>query len=117
MYLVAGSYTSITKVASGSSNTGLSDEEATEYLLSRTPPSSGSLNLIAAEPMKLLNLGADWLSALLPHVFGRTSRVNFGLLAPDQITDRMPKNRKLLAVPFVGKDVPSKVGSELVSCV
>ena len=30
--------------------------------------------------MKLLNLGADWLSAMLPHVFGRISRVNFGLL-------------------------------------
>ena len=26
----------------------------------------------------------------------------------DQVTDGMPQNRKLLAVPFVGKDVPSK---------
>lgn len=48
--------------------------------MTRKPPESGELNHVEAVPMKLLNLGADWLSAMLPHVFSRTSRVNFGLL-------------------------------------
>ena len=44
----------------------------------------------------------------------KIDRVSFGLLSDAQITEmsetdaNMPKTRKLLAVPFVGKDVPSR---------
>ena len=72
----------------------LSDAEAVAYLLTREPPPGCALNRVAAEPMKLLNLGADWLSAIAPHVLGRTSRVNFGLLLPNQITAGTPRNRR-----------------------
>lgn len=64
--------------------------------------------------IKLLNLAHDWLHRLLPHVLGKINRVNFGLLQPSdlqrfsqQIIDVMPISRKLTAVPFVAKDVPS----------
>lgn len=64
--------------------------------------------------VKLLNLSHDWLESLLPHVFSKIDRVNFGLLTPGDLekariaTPNMPRSRKLTAVPFVGKDVPSR---------
>ncbi len=66
------------------------------------------------EHTKMLNLMCDWLRSFLPFVLGKIDRVTFGLLQPDdleralQIDPKMPKNRKLLAVPFVGKDLPSR---------
>lgn len=66
------------------------------------------------DTVKLLNLCHDWLESLLPHVFSKIDRVNFGLLTPGDLekaklsTPNMPKSRKLTAVPFVGKDVPSR---------
>ena len=56
--------------------------------------------------MKLLNLTADWLDALLPHALSRVDRVHYGLLQPAQLArayarnPTMPRNRALLAVPF-----------------
>ena len=67
--------------------------------------------------MKLLNLTADWLDALLPHALSRVDRVHYGLLQPAELArayarnPTMPRNRALLAVPFAGKDVPT-VASE-----
>jgi hypothetical protein len=54
------------------------------------------------------------LESVLPHVLSKIDRVTFGLLNPSDLktamerNPRMPKTRKLLAVPFVGKDVPSR---------
>lgn len=62
----------------------------------------------------MLNLGHDWLTAFLPFVLQKVSRVHFGLLQPadiQQLEDdgvKIPTSRKLVAVPFVAKDVPSR---------
>lgn len=75
------------------------------------------LKLLEVTPgygVKLLNLAHDWLHRLLPHVLGKINRVNFGLLQPSDLKrfnqeaiEVMPLSRKLTAVPFVAKDVPS----------
>ena len=61
----------------------------------------------------MLNLVYDWLSSFLPFVLVKINRVNYGLLSEEyietalQANPNVPLSRKLLAVPFVGKDVPS----------
>ena len=63
------------------------------------------------ESMKLLNLAHDWLRTLLPHVWSKIDRVSFGLLSPSDlllVDPNSPLSRKLMAVPFIGKDVPSR---------
>jgi hypothetical protein len=62
---------------------------------------------------RVLNLSHDWLMRLLPFVLGKINRVSFGLLSAEQRTRamtanrEMPMSRQLLALPFVGKDLPS----------
>lgn len=71
-------------------------------------------NNLHDEHTKMLNLGHDWLTAFLPFVLQKVSRVHFGLLQPadiQQLEDdgvKIPTSRKLVAVPFVAKDVPSR---------
>ena len=63
---------------------------------------------------KLLNLCYDWLRTFLPHILAKVNRVSFGLLSSKDCAaaleaDAMvPQSRLKLAVPFVGKDVPSR---------
>jgi hypothetical protein len=70
-------------------------------------------DLVSDELLKLLNLSHDWLHSFCPFVLEKVNRVSYGLLTDEELTDallvdpRMPKSRKLTAVPFVGKDVPS----------
>ena len=93
---------------------GVSDAQMKAYLLRREVPSDGALDRLSDEKMQMLNLSADWLTCFLPHVLTRVARVHYGLLQPEELARAlaanpcMPKNRKHLAVPFVGKDVPSK---------
>eukprot|EP01104_Vermistella_antarctica_P011016 TRINITY_DN300_c2_g7_i1.p1 TRINITY_DN300_c2_g7~~TRINITY_DN300_c2_g7_i1.p1 ORF type:complete len:1708 (+),score=390.70 TRINITY_DN300_c2_g7_i1:360-5126(+) len=66
---------------------------------------------LSSESKKLLNLAADWIRSLLPHVLSKINRVSFGLLTPEDLAradGRMPNGRQVMAVPFVGKDVPSR---------
>ena len=68
---------------------------------------------LTGDYIKMLNLCHDWLKSFLPHVLAKINRVSFGLLSAEDLEKakddpRMPKSRKLLAVPFVGKDVPSR---------
>ena len=64
--------------------------------------------------VKMLNLAHDWLDSFLPFTLSKIDRVNYGLLSADDLArflkkdPRTPAARKLLAVPFVGKDVPSQ---------
>merc|ERR1712137_1086447 len=63
------------------------------------------------ESKKLLNLAANWIRSLLPHVLSKINRVSYGLLGPTDASmsdPRTPQSRLLMAVPFVGKDVPSR---------
>jgi hypothetical protein len=68
---------------------------------------------LSAKAMQLLNLCADWLSTYLPHCLSKLDRVSFGLLSMKEIKrlavtePHMPRSRLKLAIPFVGKDVPS----------
>ena len=62
--------------------------------------------------LRMLNLGYDWLSSLLPHVLAKINRVHYGLLRPHELETMaklgtLPRSRRFLAVPFVGKDAPS----------
>lgn len=65
------------------------------------------------EEKKLLNLTRQHLTIYIPHCFSKINRVTFGLLSADDLEramkrGRVPKNRKLLAVPFVALDLPSE---------
>eukprot|EP00808_Paulinella_micropora_P015456 g71669.t1 len=68
---------------------------------------------VPLRPKKLLNLAHDWLRTYLPHCLSKVNRVSFGLLDSQQCLQAleadplMPRSRLKLAVPFVGKDVPS----------
>ena len=66
---------------------------------------------MTTETLKLLNLASDWVQTLLPHVLSKINRVSFGILTPADLAvadPRMPYSRRVMAVPFVGKDVPSR---------
>lgn len=75
---------------------------------------SAVLKTVDDEGVKMLNLCSDWLRSLLPFVLGKIDRVSFGLLNPDDLRRAIardphtPKSRRLCAVPFIGKDVPSR---------
>jgi len=63
----------------------------------------------------MINLARDWICALLPHVLSKINRVSYGLLTAKDVGlleanggARVPSSRRLLAVPFVGKDIPSR---------
>jgi hypothetical protein len=62
---------------------------------------------------KMLNLAHDWVRSYLPHVLRKIDRVSFGIMNADDFEramrndPKMPRTRAKLAIPFVGKDVPS----------
>ena len=66
------------------------------------------------EYMKLLNLSHDLINNFIPHVMSKINRVSFGLLSKadlkiaEETDPNMSIARRLAAVPFVGKDVPSR---------
>jgi thiol-disulfide isomerase/thioredoxin len=66
------------------------------------------------EQIKYLNLTHDWLRTFLPHCMQKVNRVSFGLLSTEECAETLqddpmvPRSRLALAVPFIGKDVPSK---------
>jgi len=66
------------------------------------------------EYMKMLNLSHDILRNYLPHVMGKINRVSFGLLSKTDLKltlesePNISLTRRLAAVPFVGKDIPSR---------
>ena len=65
---------------------------------------------LTSESKKILNLGREWVCTLMPHCLSKVDRVGYGILnAVDLagVSPRAPLSRRLMAVPFVGKDVPS----------
>lgn len=64
------------------------------------------------EYMKMLNLSHDLLRNFIPHCLGKINRVSFGLLTKTDLRNNVEKNvslaRRLAAVPFIGKDIPSR---------
>nr|CCA25882.1 hypothetical protein ALNC14_120260 [Albugo laibachii Nc14] len=55
---------------------------------------------------KLVNFAREWILTFLPHVLSKINRVSYGLLGSSNEHQR--SSRLLLAVPFIGKDVPSR---------
>lgn len=96
----------------------LQDAEISEYLMRGQHSSKPLLDKIhrsmADEHVKMLNLGNEWLDTFLPFTLQKINRVHFGLLQPRDVEllendgVKIPSTRKLMAVPFVGKDVPSR---------
>jgi hypothetical protein len=66
------------------------------------------------EYMKMLNLSHDLLRNFLPHVMSKINRVTFGLLSKTDLKQALETDpnismaRRLCAVPFIGKDIPSR---------
>eukprot|EP00049_Salpingoeca_infusionum_P014496 m.271712 g.271712 ORF g.271712 m.271712 type:complete len:4223 (+) comp15683_c19_seq1:207-12875(+) len=89
-------------------------QNVVEYLMEGTSSSDKTLTHVREsmnpEAVRLLNLASDWTRKLLPHCLSKIDRVGFGLLRGHDLTNldpRAPLSRRLMAVPFVGKDVPS----------
>jgi len=97
--------------------TGLSKEEAIKYV-TEGPDADPKLReaVVTVAPMfqKMLNLVKDWLNSYLPHVMKKVDRVTFGIMTKKDRQraqakfPNMPRSRFMLAIPFVGKDVPSE---------
>eukprot|EP01087_Luapelamoeba_hula_P004848 TRINITY_DN1482_c0_g1_i1.p1 TRINITY_DN1482_c0_g1~~TRINITY_DN1482_c0_g1_i1.p1 ORF type:complete len:4317 (-),score=602.49 TRINITY_DN1482_c0_g1_i1:51-13001(-) len=103
--------------------TGLTDSEIKDYIMeesrtgfaTRKPELAAKVNAhLSPKHKKMLNLCRDWLKSYLPHVLQKIDRVSFGLLSKSDYEraiaadPHMPRTRAKLAVPFVGKDVPSQ---------
>jgi len=82
--------------------------------LERTLLAAKVMANVTLQHKKLLNLTFDWLKTYLPHCLAKVNRVSYGLLSEKdmqkalQDDPMMPRSRLKLAVPFVGKDVPSE---------
>eukprot|EP00930_Biecheleria_cincta_P027556 TRINITY_DN19334_c0_g1_i1.p1 TRINITY_DN19334_c0_g1~~TRINITY_DN19334_c0_g1_i1.p1 ORF type:complete len:4939 (-),score=993.22 TRINITY_DN19334_c0_g1_i1:298-13221(-) len=69
---------------------------------------------LPGKDVQTLNLGGEWLATFLPHCLQKIDRVTFGIMTDDQVKaclaeqPLMPLTRAKLAIPFVGKDVPSQ---------
>jgi len=66
------------------------------------------------EYMKLLNLSHELLDDYLPFMLGKIDRVSFGLLSKQDLNKTLDSGqnvsltRRLAAIPYVGKDIPSR---------
>ena len=95
-------------------------EHASSQLKTSEPVMTAIFN---ASAMRLVNLGKDWLCNFLPHAMSKINRVSYGLIhrsdierwqatesaAQDGPVDlNLGPSRELLAVPFTGKDTPSR---------
>jgi hypothetical protein len=96
----------------------LDDNDIIVYMIqgnSSNPSISAKVrNTLGDDHVKMLNLSHDWLESFLPFVIQKINRVHFGLLHRADINMlesdgvKVPTSRKLTAVPFVAKDVPSR---------
>ena len=96
----------------------LSDADCLEFLMHRPAPDSAlgqRLGASEATPaLGLLNFAHDWVQYFMPHILQKIDRVTFGIMTPAdyaralQLEPNMPATRHKLAIPFVGKDVPSR---------
>jgi hypothetical protein len=79
---------------------------------------SSALSKFSGEAMKALNLARDWVTIFIPHTLSKVHRVSYGLLTEQTLRNWKiaegehhrppPKSRRLLAVPFVALEAPSR---------
>ncbi|RHY98210.1 hypothetical protein DYB35_004616 [Aphanomyces astaci] len=86
----------------------LSKQDITAYIESESLQSFHIADQVSDHGLKLLNLSRDWIRSLLPHCLSKINRVSYGLLRHHHMQHTHTPSRLLLAVPFVGKDVPSR---------
>ena len=96
----------------------MNNEKLHEYLMVGKKASEDVLKLVKTKltdaAIKMVNLSHEWLTSVLPFILGKIDRVSFGLLsnADAKLMKEsglyLSPNRMLLAVPFNGKDVPSR---------
>jgi ankyrin repeat protein len=90
--------------------TNVSYDEIRQYL---TDKDAKPLNLKPGPEWQILNLARDWLHIFLPFCMRKVLRVTFGLMTQQEVEavvrkdPLVSKSRLKLAIPFVGKDVPS----------
>ena len=94
------------------------DRHLLSYLMNgplKDPQAAQAVSVkLSDEFMKMLNLSQDLLSNFIPHVLSKINRVSFGVLSKQDLKQSMESDpnisltRRLAAVPFVGKDVPSR---------
>jgi hypothetical protein len=81
------------------------------------PYQKDALRLLGKTSVKLLTLAKQWVTVYLPHCCSLFNRVHYGLLQQHDIKrlerqgvdpKRIPGSRLRNAVPFVGKDSPSR---------
>ena len=96
---------------------GLTEDQIRTYILRGSVGNDSLISAVQAlspKMKKTLNLSRDWLNSYMPHVMSKIDRVSFGLLNAEDLKRAkavdafMPSSRAVLAVPFVGKDVPSR---------
>ena len=91
----------------------LSHDELLDYVVKGAHAEAKTIKLVRQHckdhTMKLLNLSHLWIGSVLPHVLSKVNRVSYGLLDDNmlKLAANATVSRKLLCVPFVGKDVPS----------
>ena len=81
-----------------------------EFLVSGLHASKATCKAVQGtgpQSVQCLNHAHELLTGTLPHVLSRVHRVAFGVLRPEEMRDDEPALRRLMAVPFVGKDRPS----------
>lgn len=100
---------------------GLSKADCCDFLINGASMKSNvalatriEMSTLTSNHRKLLNLGYDWLESFLPHCLAKIDRVSFGIMnkcdfeRAIKMDPFMPRTRSKLAIPFVGKDVPSR---------
>jgi len=94
----------------GAGNIRLAMEETKEGAAKR----ESRVERLAPKDLKSMNLCFDWLQVFLPYSLQKIDRVTFGIMSAEQVAAAlieqplMPLTRAKLAIPFVGKDVPSQ---------
>lgn len=90
---------------------GASNQALLKYLMGDVEGQRAEIESgLNGESKKLLNLAREWVCTLMPHCLSKVDRVGYGILNATDLAGlgpRTPLSRRLMAVPFVGKDVPS----------
>ena len=111
---ILGEWTVLWLLRQGFDFRRVSEARLLNYIVkSRTKDPAIVEDLNHPQAMKALNLCFDWLNSFLPHVLQKIDRVTFGIMNKMDLKlaleadPNMPMSRAKLAIPFIGKDVPS----------
>ncbi|KAF4705627.1 hypothetical protein FOZ62_029252, partial [Perkinsus olseni] len=85
----------------------VTDSALTAFLNGFGEDEAGICKALGDKDVKLLLLARQWLQTILPFILEKRHLVDYGLLPSDWITQTTSKSRRLMAVPYVGKDRPS----------